>query len=235
MESDEDLLGWGHFDLGTRWVARRRPGLARLQKRDVQIIHFWQSARLQNGLVPPVPPVPPAPPPPDRPDLTSSQPVAGGGLSPAPPKSAPRLSARPSRGKVAFDSSDGSPPPLIRGILLIVILSAIKPVFINHCLGLNDGVKIRFWIIGFVSADTFSFTPLSSLPPQDSASYQLPVPPYHGPAVGEANHQGLHHEPHSGQRERAFVRVICRIHSDCQSHCVVGESQDTRVPWLGSL
>lgn len=33
--------------------------------------------------------------------------------------------------------------------LPIVILSAIKPVFINHCLGLNDGVKIRFWIIGF--------------------------------------------------------------------------------------
>lgn len=218
--------------------------MVRLQKRDVQIIHFWQSARLQNGLVPPAPP---APPPPDPPDFTSSQPVAGGGLSPAPPKSAPRLSARPSRGKVAFDSSDGSPPrtalastlrcsgSLIRGILLIVILSAIKPVFINHCLGLNDGVKIRFWIIGFVSADTFSFTPSSSLPPQDSASYQLPVPPYHGPAVGEANHQGLHHEPHSGQRERAFVRVICRIHSDCRSHCVVGESQDTRVPWLGSL
>lgn len=63
LASDEDLLGWGHFDFGTRWVARQRPGTGGCGRRDVQIIHFWQSARLRNGLVSPVPTPPPLPPP----------------------------------------------------------------------------------------------------------------------------------------------------------------------------
>lgn len=54
----------------------------------------------------------------------------------------------------------------------------------------------------FTQLPAFSFTsPLL----QDSASYQLPVSSYHGPAVGEAHYQGLHNEPHSGKGKRAFV------------------------------